>query len=273
MSRLLTAVVFSFSLASLAQTSDSTPTQAATASAAKDPQAFAIVQKALQVLGAGPNTPVSSIVATGTYTTFMADGSSSSVSLSLEVLGTQKFRRAVDLSDGTHVAIVNGATGWSVSPKDTQGLSLSQLAGNKFEDLPVLALSEWLSSPSVQLQVIGTEVLGGTTLTHVSVAPKGLSSTDAHLESVYEEASRCEIYFDSATSLPVRIRYYDHPNDWREAFPVDLYLSDFRNVGGILMPFQSTRYVGNTQISATTWQTFALNAPVNDSDFYAEVAQ
>jgi hypothetical protein len=168
---------------------------------------------------------------------------------------------------------VNGAVGWSVSPQDAQGLSISQLAGNKFEDLPVLAISEWVNSPSVRLQMMGTESLGGKTLIHVSVAPTGLSATDAHLESVYEEASRCEIYFDSTTKLPVRIRYYDHPNDWREAFSVDLFLSDFRSVSGILMPFQSARYIGAVEISATTWQTFALNAAVNDTDFYVEVAQ
>jgi hypothetical protein len=89
------AAVLSFSLGTFAQTSDSTLNQAAaTPLVVKDASALTALQQALLALGAGPNSPVLSIVATGTYTTFLSDGSTNSVPLSLETLGTQKFRRS-----------------------------------------------------------------------------------------------------------------------------------------------------------------------------------
>jgi hypothetical protein len=275
----LIAGLLPFSSFSLAQNSSSTLNATATATAPanaatiiRDMQAITMLQQALAALGGTGGAP-SSITASGTYTKYAGDGSTTAYPIRLEALGNDKFRREIDLSDGTHVVIVRGASGWTVSPQATDGLSLAQRAGNNLEDLPVLALAQWLSSTNVGLRAVGAETVAGTSVFHITVQPTALANASAHLEKVYEETSRCEIFLDPQTSLPVRIRYYVHPTDWRVAIPVDLDLSNFQSIQGVLFPSTISRYINGRKLSTTEYQAITLNVSLSDADFSAEVTQ
>jgi len=239
---------------------------------ASDPNAIAALQQSLAALGTSTANAPTSLSATATLTKYVG-ANSTSFAVRLEALGTDKFRRETDLPDGTHVVIVRGHAGWGVSPTRTDGLSLSQLAGSKFEDLPVLAISRWLTSANVQIQPPKPETLNGAPVVHLWVQPTAPADATAQQRSIYQETSRCEMFLDSQTYLPVRIRYYSHPNDWRLAIPVDLALSDYRPVNGVLFPFSITKYVRGVKLSSLQYQSFTLNPPLADSDFQAEVTQ
>src|SRR6266404_4133071 len=62
----------------------------------RDAQAVAILQSALASLGGTAQTAPASIVASGTYTRFLADSTTVSLPLRAEVLGYDKFRWEVD---------------------------------------------------------------------------------------------------------------------------------------------------------------------------------
>jgi len=266
----LAAMVPLFLLSSVfAQTSSTLPIT----TIERDPQALAILQQSLTAQGATANGVPSSIVATGTYTQYAGDGSAVSYAVKLEALGTDKFRRSLSLADGTHTGIARGGAGWSLSASGSaDGLSLSRLAGNRHEDLPVLAIAQAFNSANVQVVAAGIATIGGTSLLQVSVQPTGLSA-DPRLEAAFEATSNYELYFDPQTYLPVHVRYYVHPTDWRLAFPVDLVLSDFRAVSGVLLPFSVARSMNGQQLSTTQWQSISLNLSIPDSDFNVGVTQ
>jgi hypothetical protein len=247
-------------------TGDSQPT----AAVIRDSQGILALQQSLAALGGG--LP-SSVTASGSYATYKSNGSSVAVPIWLEALGTSKFRRAVDLPDGTHTSIVRGRSGWQISPTDTQGLSIAQLAGIRYEDLPVLAIAEWLNNQAVQIIFVGAETLNDTSVLHIAVRPNAPPSDDSRLKQAYEETSRCEIYLSSQTNLPVRVRYYAPTTDWRRSTPTDLDFGDFRSVSGVMFPFTITRYVSRHRVSTTQWESIILNVPLTDVDFVAEVAQ
>lgn len=239
----------------------------------RDPQAVASLQSALAALGGAAQSAPTSIVASGTYTQFLAN-STASYPLQVEALGFDKFRwQMVTPDQGTVVTIVSGATGWHQTSQETDGIPVGQIPGNTFETFPALSLALWANSTTVSVTMVGPETLAGETVLHISVTPTLVGNTDPNLEKIYESTHQREIFLDHQTFLPVRVRYYSHPTDWRVAIPIDLALSDFQPVNGLLFPFSITRYVNGQEVATIQYTSFTLNSTLSDSDFTAEVTQ
>lgn len=231
-----------------------------------DAQALAMLQSALVALGGAAET--ASIVASGTHTQFLADSTTVSVPLRVEILGYDRFRWEVDTPDqGTVVTVVSGTTAWRQSAEGTEWLTISQIPGTTFESFPALYVSNWLSSSAVAVKMIGTESLAGNTVYHISITPTLGGNTDPKRETIYETTHQRDLFVDQKTNLPVRLRYFMHPTDWRVAIPVDVEYSNFQVVSGIAFPTTVTSYLGDSQISQIQYQSIKLNAPVAASDF------
>lgn len=247
--------------------------QTVSSTVTRDPQAVAAVQTALSNLGSVNQSAPTSIVASGTYTSF-ASGAAVSSPLTVEALGFDQFRWEVDTPDqGTFVTIVSGTTGSRQSSQETDAIPLGQIPGTTFETFPVLALAQWVSSSNIGLTMIGTETIGGQNLLHISITPTLVGNTDANLEKIYETTHQREIYLDPQTMLPVRLRYYSHSTDWRTTVPIDLVYSNFQSVNGVLFPLTVTRYSGNQILATIQYQSIVLNSSLNPSDFTVEVTQ
>ena len=209
-----------------------------------------------------------SIVATGTYTRFRADSSIVSAPMRVEALGYDQFRWELDTPDqGAIVTVVCGTTSWHQSSQGTDPVALRQIPGTTFESFPALALSKWINSPSFKLKIVGSESIAGRPVYHVSVTPVLDGNSDPVLEQIYEATHQRDIFVDQQTNLPVRLRFYSHPNDWRVAVPIDVEYSSFQIVSGIAFPTVVTNYFGDTKLSQIQYQSITLNAPVAASDF------
>ena len=234
----------------------------------RDAQAVAILQSALASLGGTAQTAPASIVASGTYTRFLADSTTVSLPLRAEVLGYDKFRWEVDTPDqGTVVTVVFGTASWHQSAQGTESVTISQIPGTTFESFPALSISNWLSSPTVAVKMIGSESLAGNAVYRISVTPTLGANTDPNWKTMYETTHQCDFYVDQKTNMPLRLRYYKHPTDWRVAVPVDVEYSDFQVVGRIAFPTTITSFLGGNKLSQIQYQSIKLNAPVAASDF------
>lgn len=236
----------------------------------RDPQAVVLLQRALAALGGAAPT---SIVATGSYVRFV-DDSTVSYPLRVEALGTDKFRWEIDTPEnGTVATTVSGTVGLLQSAQGTEAIPIGEIPGKAFESFPVLALSLWVNSATTSVTLVGADTLAGTAVEHISITPSLTGSAGPHHEQVYETTHRREIFLNQQTSVPVGVRYYAHPTDWRSGIAVDLVFTDFRTVNGLLFPFKITRYLNGQKVSAIQYDSITLNSTLNESDFSVETSQ
>jgi len=233
----------------------------------RDPQAVAIVQQVVKAMGAAAQSPPTSIVASGTYTRYLA-GSTVSYPLRVEVLGSDQFRWEIDTPDlGTIVTVVSGTAAWSQSTQGTEPIAVAEIPGKTCESFPFLALAAWANSPTVGLAMVGPETLAGRSVDHITVTPTLAGNTDPNRENRYETTQRRELFLDRQTLLPYRMRYYSHPLDWRVPLAMEVEYGNFQTVNGLSFPASITTFRGALMLSQIQLNSLTLNVPVSAVDF------
>jgi hypothetical protein len=273
----LSCVIAVFCFASIA-----TPAQQATASAAppvtNDPQAVALIQRALAALTGG--VPVSDVTLTGTALWFAgSDNETGTASL----MATSAADSLVNLafSSGNrreirnHFAVPLPGT----YPANSQSAQVQQGAGaysgtdgvlhpivphNLFTTatwfFPAYTLSALLTAPNYTLNYVGTETQNGVSVVHVSAVRffPGLANDPGRMGNLLRSLSQMDIYIDPNTSLPVSLVFNIHPDvNAFSAAPVQIQFSNYQAVNGVLIPEHIQRYVNNglsldIQISSVT---------------------
>jgi outer membrane lipoprotein-sorting protein len=238
------------------------------AAVARDAQAVSILQAALAALGATPQLKQDSIVASGTYTRFLADSQTVSFPVRVKVLGDKQFRWEVDTpGQGTVVTIVSGTSAWSQTLKGTEAIAVSNIPGSTFEPFPSLFLESWLNTVSTSVQFVGPETIGEVPVVHLSVTPSLGDLVDPDREKRYEATHRRELFVDQKTNLPVQLRYYKHPHDWRNEIPIDVHYSNFQTTGGVAFPLTVTTLLGEEKLTEIQFDSITPNAPVPPTEF------
>lgn len=238
----------------------------------RDAQAVTVLQSALAALGGATQPAPTSITASGTYTRFLANAPVS-YPLRVEVLGFDKFNWQIDTPDlGTITTVVSGTSSWSQCSQWKEQIPVAEIPGTALENFPMLALSEWVSSSTIGLKMGGSETIAGRAVYHITITPTLVGNTDPRREKVYESTHNREIYIDQQTNLPVRVRYYRHPTDWRVGVAVDVDYSNFQSISGISFPMTTTTSQNGQQVSQVQFQSVNLNTSISASDF-VEVSQ
>ena len=111
----------------------------------------------------------------------------------------------------------------------TTVLSVSETVGQGVENLPFLAVAKWANSPNVLVSLVGVESLDGVNAYHLTLTESRDPTASPDSEKILRTVKKCDLWVDQQTNLPIRLRYYEHPSDWRRSFPVDLVFSDFRS--------------------------------------------
>ena len=225
----------------------------------------ALLDQAAAAMGVGPAS-ITSLEAAGTYTVFRNDGPFTR-SLRAKVLGFDKVRWELDDPDGTVVTVVRSNGGWTETNGVSRHLSVSQVAGRRLEYLPTIAIAEWVQTTRTRSAAKGQVDIGGRAYERVYLERLDRTTNDEEFKENFRRMFRREVFLDSQTSLPARLRYFSHPGDWRIDRPVDLVYSNYQNVGGVLVPLTITRYMSDIKISEVQFMTFTPNAPVSESDF------
>lgn len=147
--------------------------------------------------------------------------------------------------------------------EDPASFELSLTAQSPLFPLPWLA-SRYANS-DVAIQYVGNDSIGGIASIHLRLTNTFASNpNNAH----YSNFTASEVWLDAKTYLPVRISY-----ERRDAggpvptIPIAYEYSDYRNVQGILYPFQVRKFVNGVLWGTISVQSVQFNSGVSSTAF------
>lgn len=211
--------------------------------AKKNPEAEDVLKRSLEALGVAKGN-LASLTVLGTYTRWNGD-KGESCPVRIRALSPEHVLWEFDTPEGPLVMEIDGEAGTREFKGEKNPLLLTELAGRTLEPLPAMALAHWLKSADANLDYKGRKASGNSQHHHIAIDRILRGNKPQGLKDAYAKATRVEVFIDESTNLPARLRYYDHPRDWRIDIPIDLVFSDFRRVGGVLVSCNITRFHGD----------------------------
>ena len=112
---------------------------------------------------------------------------------------------------------------------------------------PTLFTSAGSQLPTgIRLSDDGETSWNGTNVHQISYT-LAITGDDATETAAFTQATRVKIFFDLQSLLPRGLEYSVHPdNDDSRSFPVDVAFSDYRAVGGVMLPFHIVKSLNKT---------------------------
>jgi hypothetical protein len=239
-------------------------------SAAPAPQATAILATAASAL-VGRQT-VQDITLTGTARR-IAGSDDESGTVVLKAMADGHSRMDLNLPSGIRSEIHSlDSTGspvgaWS-GPDGTQhAISNHNLFTDSSWFFSAFTLTRTASSQVVVATYIGQETLNGQPVLHISVSqpPSNVSEQTATL---LQHLTQMDFFLDPTSHLPVALSFSIHPdNDAGLDIPVQIQFSDYRNIGGIQVPFHVQKFINNSLALDLQIQSAVLNSGLSASSF------
>jgi len=228
---------------------------AAPATSQSDPSAIAWATQAMTVLTGGQT--VNGISAKGNAVR-LPDQDSGTIALSASGLTVSRL----DLSTTTGVRSeirTSGNRGPAGEWIDIEGQHHPYAQHNCWTDaawfFPELTMLSAYSDPTVVFTDLGQETHQGLTVEHIQVY-RTFSDRNPDIARVLSRLSTVNYYLESQTAIPIAISFDVHPdNNEGTAIPVEVRYSDYRRIGGVLVPFEIDRYLNRSpllQISLTS---------------------
>jgi len=236
---------------SLLSTAQQTP------SVARDPQAVALVQAAINVMGgSGAAQGINTVVATGTTNTAFH----SFVWKDDFSTGQHAFRR--EITDGTNTRLLLSNQGTPASAYNSKTRALRPHVAYAMWPLhvPIIVLSNILQNANYGLS-LGPQVTVGSSVCNQILAKDASNPVTTSL-------SVQQWYLDATTGLPVRVQYRIADGLSVEGYAHgSIDYSDFRSVNSIAVPFQLATSQDGKSTAVVTITSIQFNAPVSASDF------
>jgi hypothetical protein len=241
------------------QTSSST-----TPPATKDPTAVALAQKALAAMGASVSTYQDSVV-TGTLTTH-ADYGGGTLGIVIKSKGLWNVRSEIKRAAGTDVYVTDGPKGCLTrATGETQPTAFSNTYAEPIHHIPALSILADYSDSNVNVQYAGTGAVNGQ-LTDVIAISAAAAAAPAGFDSLAATQNVFYIARDSGLVIKAQYKHFSD-NDSDGALKHEVYFSDYRNVGGLMVPFRVDTYVAGRLSTAMTLTSAALNVGLSSTDF------
>lgn len=163
-----------------------------------------------------------------------------------------KVRFALDTPGGRMNMVINGAKGVIKMPQGSMPLPEAQrksIMENVGRDLYFV----WQDAESYQFQALGMKKFAGLETHGLLVTAPGVSF---------------HLFLDPQTMLPSGTSYQTVTQEGPAT--VEERVSDYRDVDGIRMPFQSESYAGDKKASAQTVKKIEINVEIGDDLFQIE---
>ena len=227
----------------------------------RDPQALALLQNSVRAMGA--NVPADS-VATGNVVV-VAGSLTSSGTVRILTRGIDQTSEQFTLPQSTQTVIYSRGTANTTDGANTQSLSLERTASCHSPSFPLPFLAAALANPDEALQYVGQETLGSARVQHLRIwnTFNSMSSLQFLLDFTVTD-----IWLDSSSALPVKLFYQQRVAQGAvPRIPVEVAYGDYRNLGGVLYPFQLAVSLNGTAWATITIQSVAFNNGLTDADF------
>lgn len=269
-------------------------TSTSTAPAVSDPQAVALVQKALVALTGG--VAVTDVTLTGTARR-IAGSDDESGSATLEADSTSDSRVQLSFSSGNRMEIHNhaaiplpgtfppgGATtfsqtlqpvgAWSGSDGVLHPVVPPNLSTSATWFFPAFTLANLAASPNYILSYLGEETLNGQAVLHISASQpylinsSGQPTTPAPAPSLMQQLSRMDLYFDPTTLLPVALVFAVHPdNNASVDIAMQIFFSNYQAVKSVRVPYHVQELLNNGLVLDLQFSSAILNSGLSTSAF------
>ncbi len=233
----------------------------------QDPQAVAVVQAAFTAMGGAQAVAAyQDSVASGTVAIYTG-GTPVSYPITMKSKGLRETRVELQLPKGTNVRIVNQGQGAILRP---DGSVKTLYSNNTFyehvDHVPLLSVLAEYASGSVNLLYNGVAQVQGQPedVIEIDFVPD-LSPVSG---PIFASMSRTLFFVNQSTSLVDKIQstpFYEG-ND-KNSVTEETYLSDYRSINGLLVPFRQTLFVDGTLNTDLTFTSVNLNAGLADSEF------
>ncbi|HXX43308.1 MAG TPA: hypothetical protein VEJ38_01170 [Candidatus Acidoferrales bacterium] len=289
---ILASVFYLGTVSASAQQTTSTSSPPATS----DPQAVALVQKALTALTGGAS--ISDVTLTGTAERIAgSDDETGTATLMATSAGDSKVALGFPSGDRTEIrnhSAVPLPGGFPALPPNLQVTPVAQATGswsgpdgtkhpianhNAMTDatwfFPALTLAR-IASSSYVLSYIGPESIEGQSALHISVSqqfPQLANSTDSatagmSVSSLMQHLSQIDIYFDPRTALPLALAFNQHPDgNALTDIPVRIQFSNYANSGGMVVPLHVQKLLNNSLVLDLQFTNATFNSGLSSSSF------
>jgi hypothetical protein len=226
----------------------------------RDPQALSVVQASINAMGGA----VAIAQVQSWIVNMQADESSIGRAAGPLVLTVSGGELRTDFQGPNGLVTLSSGNGTPFRTMQGATKKVSQwVTGSQF--VPVLTasiLAKEFQDANYSFQFKGTSTIGSTSVVVVATV-----SQDTKLNSRITPQTW---YFDSATSLPVRIEYRLLDNHRSDVFLLGAAdISAYQAVDGVLYPFQTSLYMSGKPLGSRTVTSIQPNAAVAASQFDA----
>jgi hypothetical protein len=236
----------------LAQTTTTTPTQ--------DPQAVTVLQQSVVAMG---TTVPSDSTATGRITT-LAGSLTENGTITILTRGTDQTSEQIQTPHGSTVVYSQGQAS-GVAGSTPTPLPMERAVTSQCPQFPLVLVIGALNNADTSYKYFGLETLDVGSVHHIQIWNSFASTPKLQAMAKF---SVKDIWIDAKSGLPQKISYTQR--DGGGATPgiaIEVFFSDYRNVGGVLYPFSIQESMNGTPWATITIQSVILNTGLTDSNF------
>jgi hypothetical protein len=243
---------------------DAPTLEAAASAVARDP--VAVAQQAVASMG-GASALVGLQDSVGTGTLTLAGPSPKAMPIVLKTQGTRKVRSELQTPEGTRVRILNDGRAAALRPDGSvKWLSVENTLAERVSHIPALSLLAENADANVGVEYMGPGVVNGqpAEVVGLSFTP----SSDVKQAAEFLELTRCLFFVDPGSGTIAKIEYTHYAEghrstNWKE----EVFLSDYRSVEGVLVPFKQITLRNGELESALELSSIQFNVGLADSEF------
>lgn len=230
----------------------------------RDPQAVALLQKSVAVMGVLP----SDSRASGNIT-IIAGSLTQQGTIQILTRGTTETSVAVQAETANWSVIYSGGQANHTEAGKTSVLSLERSASSQCLHFPLPFIYGLLSNPDSSLQYIGQEALGSSEVNHIRAQNTFASQP---LWQPLSEFTATDIWLDASTGLPAKISLIRRDGGGSAPrIPISISYSDYQTVSGVRYPFTIQEFITGTLWATTTIQSVSFNTGLTDANFPVSV--
>jgi hypothetical protein len=235
--------------------------QQAVAPVSRDPQALALLQRSVQVMGgAAP----SDSVATGSVT-IVAGSQTSTGTIRILTRGTNQSSEQITLPQSTYSVTYSQGLADETINSATTSISTERTVTSQSVCFPLPFLAAALANPDESIQYVALETVGQQSLQHLRIRNTFASQPDFQQFAGF---ATFDLWLDASTSLPQRISFVRRNGSGATPrIPLDAYFSSYKTTSGVAYPTQINLSLNGTPWTAITITSVAFNTGLADSNF------
>ncbi len=266
------------------------PTSTSASTPTSDPQAVALVERALSALIGVVS--VSDVTLTGTARRIAgSDDEIGAATLEGTTVGDSRMNLSfpsgnrseirnhagVPLAGSLPPGVPAAATqavqpvgAWSGPDGVTHGMAGHNVMTDATWFFPDATLARILSVQGYVLSYIGQQTLNGQPVSHVTVSqpPQVTANVTQQYAALMQHLSQMDLYLDPTTLQPVALEFNVHPdNDAGLDIPAEIQFSDYQSVNGVWVPLRVQRYLNNGLVLDLQLENVTLNSGLTTSIF------